>query len=327
MQRYTNNQGIDLAAGLWLAHDDYDYVNKPNYLSVTTLIKSVRQIILSARVPEEEKIPDIADRIQSQMGTALHSGIEDAWRHHYKTSLARLGYPKKIIDRIRINPTEEEPDTIPVFTENRVEKKIDGFIIGGKVDLIVDYRLRDVKSTSVYGYMSQKGVGTTWKLQGSIYRWLNQEKIRHDEFVVQYLLRDWSRAFRSRDPKYPSHAAPHRSIQMMSVQETEQWIHQKLELLQQYSDAPDEDIPFCSEEELWRSDPVHKYYAKADAPIGTRSTKNFDNPLEAAQHKAAKGKGRIDIVPGQVRACIYCPAFPICKQKDIYIADGSLIVE
>ena len=50
MRRFTNNADIDLSVAVWLAHDDYDYVTKPNYISVTTLIKPIRQIILRGRV-------------------------------------------------------------------------------------------------------------------------------------------------------------------------------------------------------------------------------------------------------------------------------------
>jgi hypothetical protein len=32
------------------------------------------------------------------------------------------------------------------------------------------------------------------------------------------------------------------------------------------------------------------------------------------------GKGVIKTVPGEVKACEYCPAFTICKQKDSYYA-------
>jgi hypothetical protein len=88
-------------------------------------------------------------------------------------------------------------------------------------------------------------------------------------------------------------------------------------------DAPDHDIPECNEEELWRSEPVFKYYAKVEAT--GRSTKNFDTLLEAREHMSSKGgKGRIDSVPGVVKACLYCPAFSVCLQKDRLIADGSL---
>jgi len=36
------------------------------------------------------------------------------------------------------------------------------------------------------------------------------------------------------------------------------------------------------------------------------------------------GVGIVVEKPGQVLACKYCPAFPICSQKDELIADGSL---
>jgi hypothetical protein len=231
---------------------------------------------------------------------------------------------------VRINPVTQEPDTLPVYTEQRAERivVIDGveYLVSGKIDLIIEGRLQDIKKTSVWGYMNQKGVGTSWKLQGSLYRWLNQEKISHDELFIQYLLLDWARAMAKRDPNYPPHAVPVRVIKLMDVQETDKWVREKLRLLQQYADAPEADLPECSEEDLWRSDPVFKYYANPNAT--GRSTKNFDDFTTARAYMAEKGgKGRIDRVAGEVKACLYCPAFQACKQKDRYIADGSLFIE
>lgn len=326
--RVTNNAGIDLSVAVWLAFDDYDYVSKPNYISATTLIKPIRQIILGSRIKPEDAIPDIKDRISSVFGQTLHTGVEMAWKLHYKTSLAKLGYPTRVIEAVRVNPETQEPDTIPVFTEVRAEKEILGFTVGGKIDLIVDYRLRDVKSTSVWAYQNQRNVGK-WKLQGSIYRWLNQEKITHDEFLVQYLLLDWTRAAAKRDPNYPANAVPARSITLLSVAETEQWVRNKLQLLLQYRDALEEDLPLCEEEDLWRSPTKYKYYAKEDAPPSSRSTKNFDDFTEARAYMANEkgGKGRIDKVPGEVKACLYCPCYALCGQKDDLIATGQLFLE
>ena len=324
MDRITNNAGINLVAACWLAHDDYDYVDKPNYISVTTLIKPIRQIVLPMRIPAADRVPDIVDRIQARIGQALHSDVENVWKNHYKTSLAKLGYPKRVIDAIRINPVVQEPDTLPVHTEVRTEKTIGGYTVGGKIDIIIEYRLHDVKKTSVFGYQNQKGIGTTWLLQGSLYRWLNPEKIHHDELFIQYLLLDWVGAFAKRDPNYPPHAVPTRSVKLMGVQETERWVLEKLRLLQQYLDAPEEDLPECSEEDLWRTEPVYKFYANADAPAGARSTKNFDTLQEAMQHKADKGKGRVERVPGLVKACNYCAAAPLCSQRERLLLDGSL---
>lgn len=327
MNRITNTAGLDLAIAVWLAVDEYQYDDRPNYISVTGLIKPLRQIILAGRVPAEDRIPDVVDNVKRAMGHVLHSGIESAWKNHYQTSLKKLGYPKRVIDAVRINPEVIEDDTIPVFTEHRAEREIDGVIIGGQVDLIIDWRLRDAKSTTVWAYQNQKG-DDSWQLQGSLYRWIHQEKIRHDELLIQYLLTDWNRGASKRDPAYPPHAVPSRSIQLLSLQQTEKYIRDKLALIKQYQGAPEDQIPECSEEDLWRSEPVWKYYANPDA-IG-RSTKNFsgDNAeLEARQFMSSKGgKGRIDRVPGAVKACEYCPAFSVCTQKDRYLADGSLVI-
>lgn len=323
-ERITNNAGLDLMVAVWLATDEYQYDNRPNYISVTTLIKPIRQTVLARRVPVEDRSIDLVDRISSSIGHVLHRGIEHSWKEHYRSSLEKLGYPKHVIDAVRVNPAANEPDTLPVFTEFREEREFDGFVISGQVDMVVEHRLRDAKSTKVWAYLNQKSV-ESWKLQGSIYRWLNPEKIQHDELLVQYLLLDWSRADARRDPNYPPHAVPTRSIPLMGLRETEQWIKNRLSLLKQYMDAPEEDIPECNEEELWRTPPVYKYYANPSAT--GRSTKNFDDPLSAREYMASKGgKGRLDVVPGQVKACLFCPAFSVCKQKDRLIADGSLII-
>lgn len=323
LQRLSNNAGIDLAAAVWLATDEYQYDDRPNAISVTSLIKPLRQVILGSRVPVEERTADVLELWNSSLGHALHGAVERSWKLHYATSLKKLGVPQRVIDCVRINPEMPEPDTLPVYTEHRVERDIDGWIVSGQVDLIIEGRLRDVKSTKVWGYLTQKGV-EQWKLQGSIYRWLNPGKITHDELLVQYLLLDWTRAAKFRDPNYPPHALPTRLIPLLSVAETEAFLRTRLALITQYKGAPESQLPECTDDELWRSDPIYKYYSNPDAPPGTRSQKNFDNLQDALRHKSEKGKGRIDTRPGLVKACLYCAGFSLCTQKDRLIAAGEL---
>lgn len=323
LPRMTNNHGVDISLAVWLADDDYDYDPDPNVISATGLLKPVRQIVLASRIPPSAYPVDILDVLESRMGQAFHASFERSWKQSYVKALKRLGYPGGLVRSIRINPEVEEPDTLPVYTEVRTRREIAGVIVSGQVDLIIEARLRDVKSTKVWQYMNKAGVDK-WTLQGSIYRWLNPDKIRHDEFLVQYLLRDWSRALVGRDPAYPAHPVVSRTFQLLSVAETEQYIRNKLQQIAQYKDAPEDQIPECPDEDLWRSSPVYKYYRNPDAT--GRSTKNFDSYNEAMLHMHQKGggQGRVDTVPGEVKACNYCPAFPICTQKDRYIADGSL---
>lgn len=323
--RFTNHKGIHLAVAVWLADDDYDYNPDPNVVSATTLLRSIKQIILSERVPEEQSVQDISDRIASRMGQALHSGVEHSWKNNYASALKKLGYPPGAINAVRINPEQEEPDTLPVYTEVRSERALAGRVVSGKIDLIIEGRLHDVKKTSVWGYQNQTSVDK-WKLQGSIYRWLNPDKVRHDELFVQYLLLDWSRALAARDPNYPPHAVPHRVIPLLSLQETEQWIAQRITLLLQLKDAPEELLPDCSDEDLWRSAPVYKYYSSENPLPGQRSTKNFDDLGTAMLHRDAKGKGTVLKKPGQVGACKFCAALPICGQARDLVAIGDLVL-
>lgn len=332
-QRLTNNAGIGLAIAVWLAHDDYDYVDKPNYLSATTLNKPIRQIVLTPRVPVEQRNTDLEELIQSRFGQTLHFGVEVAWKTNYAQSMQRLGYPPGLIRRVRVNPSDEEvaadPDIIAVYTEIRTERQLGKWTIGGKLDLTIEGRLHDIKKTSVWGYQKLKGISDEkWIEQLSTYRWLNPTKIVHDEAHIQYILLDWQRSMKRRDPNYPPHAVPERQVKLLSEQETEQRLREKLRAIEHYWDAPETEIPHCSDEDLWRSDPQYKYFAGysnvADIPAGKRSTKNFDDLATAMQHKANEGKGVVLVVPGLAKACAYCAAFQVCSQKDYLMETGQL---
>ena len=112
----------------------------------------------------------------------------------------------------------------------------------------------------------------------------------------------------------------------MGLEETENWIKQRLTLLLQLKDAPEELLPDCSDEDLWRSAPVYKYYSTDNPLPGQRSTKNFDDLAAAMLHRDSKGKGAVIKKPGQVGACKYCPALPICNQARELIAVGDLVL-
>lgn len=330
--RFTNNTGISLPVAVWLAHDDYDHRNEERYISATSLLKPTRQLILAGRANKAgTSIPDIAGEVSAAMGQSFHSGIERAWHpEHYKTNLRKLGYPARVIDLVRINPTAEElaenPDILPVYIEQRAVRELDGYLIGGKYDMVIEGRLQDFKSTSTFTYKNQTNVHKYCQ-QGSIYRWLNPEKITDDYIYIQYIFTDWSANFAKSDPKYPRSRVLEFPVRLMSIGETEQFIRSKLRDLSRLQDTPEKELPLCSADELWRSDPVFKYYK--DPTKTGRSTKNFDSLHEANLHLANQGGvGIVRSVPGEVKACRYCPAFALCSQKDDLIASGDLkIVE
>lgn len=321
---YLNTAEVPLSLAVFLASDYYDHEDDTSVISATTLIRPLRQIILSNRVPAEQAAVDLIQMVNSRMGSAIHDSIERAWKTNHRQALEMLGYPKRVIDRIRINPNPEElnGDIIPVYLEQRAYKQVGKYRVSGKFDFVGEGRVEDFKSTSVYTAMNNTN-DDKYLWQGSIYRWLNPELITKDEMAIQFLFTDWSAAKARTDPKYPQQRVQQRILPLKSIQETDAFVKRKLALIDEFWDAPEARIPECTDADLWRSDPVFKYYKNPDKM--TRSTKNFDTLQEAQLRKAEEGHvGVIVEQPGQVTACKYCPAFMACSQKDRLLASGDL---
>lgn len=323
--KITNNYNISLSLAVWLLHDEYDYVNEPNYISVTTLMKPLRHIILPRRIPRELVETDVSDFIARALGHSLHDSIEKSWVKGFRRSLALLGYPETVIDRVRINPTPEElastPNAIPIYLEQRAKKTVEvngkTWTVGGKFDMVAEGIVHDNKSTSAYTWV-YGGRDEEHQQQGSLYRWLNPDKITEDFIRINYIFTDWQKSQAKQNPNYPQKRVESKDIVLLSEAEVQRWVEWKLQLVMKYWDAPERDIPNCTDEELWMSDPKFKYYADPAKTSG-RSTKNFDSLLEANAFKAEKGnKGIIITVPGEPKRCDYCDAFPLCTQKDKY---------
>lgn len=313
---YNNKHQIPLPLAVWLATDEYLYAKYPNELSATTLLKSSRYIMHSQRTMYPEAFPehlrpvlvqdtgldypDIQERIASRVGTAIHDSVEKAWKLNYKQALLSLGYPEQVINRIKINPkpNELETDTIPVYSENRMYREIEveghKFTISGQYDMIIEGNLHDIKTTSTYSY--ETGCNDDkYMMQGSIYRWLNPELITGDTLTINFVFLDW-KAFQSKsNEKYPPAKVYKREYKLLSLEETEMFIRNKLKIHVKHLDSPLEIIPCCSEKELFSSPPVFKYF-KTGYEEGKRATKNFDSFIEASKYRADKGNFQGDIV-------------------------------
>lgn len=326
MSKYANTAAVPLSLAVFLATDKYDHNPDENTISVTTLIKPVRQIVLSARVPEDLTPVDLVNMVSSRMGTAIHDAIEDAWKSNYQVAMESLGYPKRVIEKIRINPKPEElvDGVIPIYMEQREAKKVGKYTITGKYDFIGEGRVEDFKSTSTYTAINNTN-DDKYIWQGSLYRWLNPKIITRDEMAIQFIFTDWSKAKAMTDPKYPQQRIQQRILPLKPLQVTDAFVTQKLAQIEQYWDAPEDQIPLCTDADLWRSEPVFKYYKNPEKR--SRSTKNFDNRHDATLRMIEDGNvGVVVEQPGQVTACKYCPAFAVCSQKDALIASGDLVI-
>jgi len=331
---YTNNDKYDLSIAVWLASDDYDHqqFDKP-YLSATELLQPTRMMVLKQRAriqpAAKQNAVDISQFIPSRLGTAIHSGVEVAWTKStagVKYTLKLLGYPKSVIDRIVVNPTEEElqPNSLPVYLEQRAYREINGYIIGGKFDFVGNGTLEDVKTMGVWGFIKGDKDDNYIK-QGSIYRWLNPDKITNDYMRIQQIFTDWSKldATKFVNKGYPQSRIVSKQLKLMPIEETERWVRKRIVEVKQCTDTPEPELPLCSMEDLWQSDPQYKYYSKPDAK---RATRVFDSAGAAYAYMAdkCKGKGRVEEIPATVKRCAYCGGYDLCTQKDTYLEAGML---
>lgn len=325
MSTYTNQLQIPLALAVFLATDDYDY--EPGVISATSLLKSTRQLVLSKRIAPGDVAIDISSLVSARMGSAIHAAIEKAWLNP-EYALKALGYPKQVWGNVVINPNPEtlteSPQAIPVYMEQRAYKELLGFKVSGKYDFVAEGKVQDFKSTSVYNYINQSSIAK-YVLQGSIYRWLNPNIITSDVMMIHYIFTDWSKASALQKDTYPQARVLTQKLELLSLENTEAYVRNKLNDVLKYKDTPETEIPLCSDEDLWRKPSVFKYYKNPEKT--TRSTANFDNSVDA--HTRLNEDGNVGIVKevqGGVAACNYCPAASICTQKDIYIASGELIL-
>lgn len=322
---YINTQGVPLSLAVFLANDTYDHNPDPFTISTTSLLKPLRQLILGSRAQNDDVGVDLLGLLSSRMGNAIHDGIERAWLNNYKEALTALKYPKSVVDRVVVNPTEPvTEDQIPVYLEQRSSRQVGKWTITGKFDFVGEGRVEDFKSTSVFTAIhGTKDEDYIW--QGSIYRWLNPTLITQDTMAIQWIFTDWSRAKAMADKNYPQNRHQEKVFELKSIQETDAFIKRKLELIERFWDAPEDKIPECTLEDLWQSEPTFKYYK--DPTKTARSTKNFDNKRDAYVRLAEDGhKGIVKEVPGTVKACRYCPGFSECSQKDRLISEGALVL-
>ena len=330
--KITNDKAIDLPLAVWLLQDGYKSgaTEAPpgELLSVTTLMKPTRQMILSRRVDKTQETYDVADMVASRMGHSLHDSIERAWTEgNWQKAMKDLHYPQSIIDKIRINPNINdpvEPGTIPIYLEQRVFKEVDGIILTGQIDFLIGNSYRDFKSTSTYAWTSGSK-DDDYILQGSLYRYLLPNLITDDVMRIEFIFTDWASYRAKVDKKYPQARVAYREFKLMSLQATEAWLLNKLADIRKNSKLDQSKMVQCTDKQLWRGDDEFKYYAKPETHLaGGRCTKRFDKASDAELHRLNLGKGVVIKFPGQPKACLYCAAFTICEQrKNYFLDDGS----
>ena len=305
----TNDKGISIPLALWALYDEYDYNDDPNTISTTTLMQPLRMILLGRKYKDCDKQIEVSNLIGSRLGSAIHDSFEKVLTNekYIKDTLKAMNYNEDMVNKVRVNP-DKDFTCYDLFIEQRNNKKVGKWNVSGKFDMVFNYQVMDIKSTSVWTYAFGSN-DDKYKLQMSIYRWLNQDKIKQDTGVIHFVFTDWSKAkaFQSKD--YPQDRVLSKEFSLLSIEETEAYIKDKLNQIEKYESKYD--TPLCSEDELWKEPDTWKYYKKKSA---NRATKVYYTEEGAYQRLADEGIGEVRYFPGGVKRCNYCNYTNVCSQ-------------
>ena len=273
----TNN--LNLPHGLVAAVSPKRH-NEPGSLSATTLLKGVKEIILSER-HWEEMTDDAANRVWAVFGTAVHALLE-----------------------------QEGADD---FTEETLSFEVAGIKVTGRIDnynmsegIVTDYKTASVWKVKFREF-------DDWRRQGLTYAWLlmrNGFPVSKCRFVA--LLKDHSKTEAARHSDYPQEPV---YIYEFDVREsvlcdTEIRIANKVREYLILKDAPDDEIPACTAEERWASPDKWAVMKK-----GRKSAVRVLDSQEEAEKLAMDDKALyVEYRKGASKKCEgYCPCREFCS--------------
>lgn len=275
----TNKTGLPQAF-VEMAKRDYEYRDKR--YSVTSLLKGVREAILTRRHHDEIEV-DVADMIWMLFGQAAHYILEQQ--------------------------TEGESE----FKENKLEVEIDGYTISGIFDLYdaKTYKITDYKTASVWKIIF--GDFDDWEKQLLIYAYMLRRigfKVMSGEIVA--ILKDHSKREAKFKPDYPK--LPVATISYIfgepEFDEIEQFLINKVAEIKRCEQLTDDELPICTPEERFNSG--DKYAVKKKG--NKKATRVFDNLQDAEAFAMTDKVFEIEIRPGEDKKCIdYCSCNLFCN--------------
>lgn len=254
-------------------------------ISVTSLIDSPQIFRLKEQYSEELE-EDVADRIFSILGTAVHAILE----------------------------TAEAPDTI---VEERLYAEFGGKLIGGQIDLQTLHKngtrtLTDYKTTSAATLRYNPEGKREWINQLNLYAAIaraNHFDISGIEVVA--IIRDWSAA-RTHYTNYPQHPVVKIALPLWRPTECLDYIMGRVAC----HNLPQSE---CTDEEMWKRDGKVKVYELTQKGTPkTRATRVFSNMTDAEMFSLELGKPAtiVETEAEYLRCDRYCEVAQFCEQKN-----------
>jgi len=184
----------------------------------------------------------------------------------------------------------------------------EGTVFAGIIDHTADGVIIDWKFTSVWTWIYKSRIDD-YRKQLSLYCLLAKVNgIEINKAQIIMVLRDWSKN-NALKHDYPDHDVQTLPISLWDLDKTEEWLRNRIVLLEAERQKSDSELTPCSEAERWASPEKWAVYKN---PKAKRALRVLDTEEEA---KAYTTGGIIKHRPGANRRCEdYCPCSVVCHQ-------------
>lgn len=271
---------------------DYEYKDKR--YSVTSILKGVRETLLTRR--HHDKIEqDVSDMIWLILGNAVHSILENS---------------------------EEESHQLK---ETKVYIELpNGYVLSGQQDLY------DEKLKRIIDYKT----GTVWKIiyndwedyrmQTMIYCWIfSKLGFEANNADIVMILKDHSKTKAKIDKSYPQHPVyiKHFDFTEKDFEDIEKFLIEKFEEIEHFEKVADDDLPICTEEERWADPTVYAVMKEGRQ----KAVKLHKTEEEANKHlKELDSKHYIEVRQAEDKKCVnYCSCNQFCSYYKSRYGDKS----
>jgi len=250
--------------------------------SVTDLIQSPRITQLMRRHWDEIEV-DVSERIWALLGSSIHVVLEKG----------------------------ELPNSLK---EHPLKAKVNGTDIAGRPDLWYEGVLTDWKITSVWNIIFEPDGRKEYHAQLNIYKWLYEiNGLDCNSLEICAILRDWqqSKVVDHDYPKIPVVVIP---IPIWDKATAEKYIFERVKLHTEAKDLPDDELPPCSDEEMWAK--PTKYALMHENKKSAVALFNTEDEAQDRLSRIIEGRGYyIQERPGKRARCEgYCDVNSFCSQ-------------
>ena len=260
-----------------------EYQYKEKQYSVTSILKDVREILLTRRHNDEIE-QDVADMIWLILGTAVHKVLE-----------------------------ESKEEKTEFKEEHFVEEVGNGYKLSGQADLYNAEQkiVTDYKTCSCW-----KVIYNDWedyRKQLLMYAWAFRKMgFEVDKGQIVAIIKDHSKTKAKVDSSYPQYPVYKKLFEFTEkdFNEIEDFIKEKFDLIAKYENTPDDELPIRSAEDRWNDG--DKYAVKKKG--NKRALRVYDTLEEAENHIKQDDNLELEIRKGEDKKCLeYCSCCNFCN--------------